>query len=778
MVTGPAGDFNDVGHIITAGLGGTCANSGSGTSFSCPVVSGVIALMLEARGELTWRDVQGIIASTSKKVKDSEDKSAQTNIAGVWHSDWYGFGIIDAKKAVNTALKWDLWSPEEQAMGISDDEDKPIPNNGIEFVSELTVGSEYKGFISESVVVLLDLQHYSRGDLKVTLISPKGTQSVLHAGKRPEATQTKGDQRWKLMTVRTWGEDPTGIWKLKLQDLVVDIDSTTADSVNGFKNWKLTAYGRSDDVVVPTDAPTKATLSPTKETAVPTVAPTKATLSPTKATAVPTDAPTKATLSPTSSPTKTPVIDPTMPPTIPPTTSPTMTPTTSPTLSPTSPPTTPPTLSPTTPPTLTPTMPPTTSPTARPTFFALLRPSVVRPTDPQPSANVRIPILGSVTAPRPDPMSGSVPASVPAPRTVPVPAFVPAPVPAPVSSLAIPVPVPIPTPVNPALVGSFKPPHYNSGFVNRPSTASLQGGANPLRYSSTYTGVVAGSTSSNNARSIPSKSSTNVQNRPLSVGMGRNNPQTTTTTVKRMGAEETASVEDLSIVLEGVSGEMSKSNIKSIQTVLEEHTNSIVTTILPGIHFQGTVRVTSVTRNGAFPVDDYNRKRHLRLEQQQQQQQEEREMQPQEEIPSVTIHYNELVKFDRLDGTEDMNGYSLASLALETPYDREEFVNKIRDQFNDDPVFQSFVGVSSVSVPPPTKSEKSDESNNILDEIVEDEMNEDPSTTTTSTTTSTIESDNVSMITISTIVIACWSVIGLGLFIGAMFLILKKIMRK
>ncbi|OEU23283.1 subtilisin-like protein, partial [Fragilariopsis cylindrus CCMP1102] len=247
MVTGPAGDFNDVGHIITAGLGGTCANSGSGTSFSCPVVSGVIALMLEARGELTWRDVQGIIASTSKKVKDSEDKSAQTNIAGVWHSDWYGFGIIDAKKAVNTALKWDLWSPEEQAMGISDDEDKPIPNNGIEFVSELTVGSEYKGFISESVVVLLDLQHYSRGDLKVTLISPKGTQSVLHAGKRPEATQTKGDQRWKLMTVRTWGEDPTGIWKLKLQDLVVDIDSTTADSVNGFKNWKLTAYGRSDD---------------------------------------------------------------------------------------------------------------------------------------------------------------------------------------------------------------------------------------------------------------------------------------------------------------------------------------------------------------------------------------------------------------------------------------------------------------------------------------------------------------------------------------------------
>jgi len=88
-VVGPAGDSNDVSHIITTGLDGTCVDSGPGTSFACPVVSAVVALMLEARSDLTWRDVQGIIASTSTKVNDPQDSSASTNSAGFWHSDWY-----------------------------------------------------------------------------------------------------------------------------------------------------------------------------------------------------------------------------------------------------------------------------------------------------------------------------------------------------------------------------------------------------------------------------------------------------------------------------------------------------------------------------------------------------------------------------------------------------------------------------------------------------------------------------------------------------------------
>ena len=49
--------------------GGTgCTESHSGTSAAAPIAAALIALMLEARPCLTWRDVQHIIAFTAVKV--------------------------------------------------------------------------------------------------------------------------------------------------------------------------------------------------------------------------------------------------------------------------------------------------------------------------------------------------------------------------------------------------------------------------------------------------------------------------------------------------------------------------------------------------------------------------------------------------------------------------------------------------------------------------------------------------------------------------------------
>jgi len=52
--------------------GGTgCTESHSGTSAAAPLAAGLIALMLEARPCLTWRDVQHIIVFTAVKVRCS-----------------------------------------------------------------------------------------------------------------------------------------------------------------------------------------------------------------------------------------------------------------------------------------------------------------------------------------------------------------------------------------------------------------------------------------------------------------------------------------------------------------------------------------------------------------------------------------------------------------------------------------------------------------------------------------------------------------------------------
>jgi len=46
-----------------------CTESHSGTSAAAPLAAGLIALILEARPCLTWRDVQHIIVFTAVKVR-------------------------------------------------------------------------------------------------------------------------------------------------------------------------------------------------------------------------------------------------------------------------------------------------------------------------------------------------------------------------------------------------------------------------------------------------------------------------------------------------------------------------------------------------------------------------------------------------------------------------------------------------------------------------------------------------------------------------------------
>jgi len=249
VVSAPGGAPEDYGHLMTAGIGtNTCADSGQGTSFACPVVTGVIALMLEANPDLSWRDVQGILATTSRNVDNDELDDTQTvNGAGLWHSNWYGFGIIDAKAAVEAAEGWISFSEEIQAIGLSREENAVLSDDvGNEFVSKIRLNPDDDNypddFIVESTVVLLDLAHYNRGDLEIQLVSPSGTKSVLHPGKRPESSQLKGDERWKLMTVKNWGENPTGNWKLKVRDLV-DRKPTPDDNI--FRQWRIVVYGRS-----------------------------------------------------------------------------------------------------------------------------------------------------------------------------------------------------------------------------------------------------------------------------------------------------------------------------------------------------------------------------------------------------------------------------------------------------------------------------------------------------------------------------------------------------
>jgi subtilisin family serine protease len=79
-----------------------------GTSSATPLVAGVAALVLSVNPGLTAGEVKEILQSTADKITDAEPDPILGVNRGQYvkgHSDWFGFGKVNAAKAVKEAKK-------------------------------------------------------------------------------------------------------------------------------------------------------------------------------------------------------------------------------------------------------------------------------------------------------------------------------------------------------------------------------------------------------------------------------------------------------------------------------------------------------------------------------------------------------------------------------------------------------------------------------------------------------------------------------------------------
>lgn len=104
-----------------AGLSaGRCTRLFGGTSAAAPAVAGVVALMLQAAPDLGWRDVQHVLVRSSERVAEYDRREPwSVNGAGLWHSHGYGFGLLNATKAVLLAGGWAPLAPREAVTARS-----------------------------------------------------------------------------------------------------------------------------------------------------------------------------------------------------------------------------------------------------------------------------------------------------------------------------------------------------------------------------------------------------------------------------------------------------------------------------------------------------------------------------------------------------------------------------------------------------------------------------------------------------------------------------------
>jgi len=205
-------------------------DSFNGTSAAAPMVSGVIALMLEANKKLNYRDIKYIIAHNSRKI-DTNHSSWVQNEANLWVSRYYGFGLIDAKKVVERAKEFKSLPLETTITKQLDAFVLPIKDNdsvGVELRFQVD-----KNISVEYVELELNTNHSYSGDLKIILTSPSNTLSVLANGN----TITEDPYNpWSFGSIAFMDERSAGEWGVSISD-IMENDTGILSSV------KLTIYG-------------------------------------------------------------------------------------------------------------------------------------------------------------------------------------------------------------------------------------------------------------------------------------------------------------------------------------------------------------------------------------------------------------------------------------------------------------------------------------------------------------------------------------------------------
>ena len=199
--------------IVTTIPGGYTANFG-GTSSSAPLVAGVVALMLEINSDLSWRDVQDVLIRSASR-NDPENIGWTVNAAGLAFHHNYGFGMVNANAAVRQAELHVPLVPKTSITVIGELTVLDIPDNddvGIQVMFEVADALQV-----EHVQVQLDIVHTYRGDLRIELMSPSNTVSVLMTPSR--SISAENYDNWVFTTVASWGESSLNRWQLRIFDV-------------------------------------------------------------------------------------------------------------------------------------------------------------------------------------------------------------------------------------------------------------------------------------------------------------------------------------------------------------------------------------------------------------------------------------------------------------------------------------------------------------------------------------------------------------------------------
>lgn len=221
-----------------------CYGGHGGTSAAGPLAAGIFALALEARPDLTWRDIQWLSVDTAIPIVQEEDEEGewQTTAYGKKFSHQFGYGKLDAWQYIEAAKDFKNVKPQAWYFSPWQHVRHTIPQGQQGLVSTFLVTEQMLVDANlerlEHVTVTMNIEHTRRGDISVDLKSPSGIISHLSTA-RSRDDVARGYDDWTFMSVAHWGESGVGTWTVVVKDNVVN------DKNGTFVDWKLNLFGES-----------------------------------------------------------------------------------------------------------------------------------------------------------------------------------------------------------------------------------------------------------------------------------------------------------------------------------------------------------------------------------------------------------------------------------------------------------------------------------------------------------------------------------------------------
>jgi subtilisin family serine protease len=231
------------------------------TSASAALVTGVLALMLEANPKLDWRDIKYILAKTAVQI-DKNDNGWITNKAGYKFHNAYGFGAIDAKAAVQMAINFTKGLSVLEKINPESKQAKAIVFCTVKNEQETEITITQDIYLE---YVLLKLEHEPSGCLGETNLDQSGFISTIteaFTGKKYIEVTLKSpsnktvfsqtldsnslsyidedSQPIIMMPSQFFGENTAGNWTLTIKD-------HTSQARYGVK-VSLSIYGTKTDI--------------------------------------------------------------------------------------------------------------------------------------------------------------------------------------------------------------------------------------------------------------------------------------------------------------------------------------------------------------------------------------------------------------------------------------------------------------------------------------------------------------------------------------------------